>query len=261
MKIDCILTATNLNPLYCEFIPVFINIWKKLIPEADVVIILVAKQIPPQYLQYSKNIILFHPLEGIKTEFISQYIRILYPSILNYTGGILITDMDMIPMNRAYYVNNIAHISDEKFIYYRNALLNDQEIAICYNIATPSTWRKIGNISSLEQITIRLLDRYSQITYDGIHGGTGWGTDQLDLYKHVMDWNAVTNNFIHIKDQSSGFRRLDRSNMPQLSDQEKIFIQSGGYSDYHALRPLSLYKNINEEICNLILNVIHKKII
>ena len=40
------------------------------------------------------------PIENISTSFISQYIRILYPAILNYKSGILITDIDMLPMNR-----------------------------------------------------------------------------------------------------------------------------------------------------------------
>jgi len=254
MKIDCILTATNLNPLYCEFIPMFINMWKKLVPEADVIIILIANELPPKYLKYSKHIILFEPLEGIKTEFISQYIRTLYPSILDYSDGILITDMDIVPMNRRYYVDNIAQIPNSKFIYYRNVLLDSQEIAICYNIATPKTWSQISNISSLEDIDNRLLERYSQISYDGIHGGSGWATDQLDLYRNVMTWNSICHNFIFLEDQIAGFRRLDRGGMPQFSEQEKIFIQRGGYSDYHALRPFSSFQHNNEEILNLILN-------
>lgn len=257
MKIDCVLTASNLNPLYCEFIPTFIKMWNKLVPEADVIIILIANEIPPKYLKYSKNIILFHPLEGVKTEFISQYIRCLYPSILKYSGGILITDMDMLPMNRSYYVDNIAQIPDSKFIYFRDVLLDDQQIAICYNIATPTTWRQVSNISTLEGITSRLLERYSQISYDGIHGGYGWATDQLDLYKNLMTWGLESNHFISLQDHTSGFRRLDRSEMPQFSEHEKLLIQSGGYSDYHALRPFSSFENENEEICHLILNSNH----
>ena len=257
MKIDCILTATNLNPLYCDFIPLFISMWNKLLPEADVIIILIANDIPPKYLKYSNNIILFQPIEGLKTEFISQYIRTLYPSILKYSGGILITDMDIFPMNRAYYVDNIAYIPDSKFIYYRDALLDDKEIAICYNIATPATWGEVSNISCLEDISNRLLERYSQISYDGIHGGCGWATDQLDLYMNIMLWHTLTKNFVFLQDQTSGFRHLERVAMPKLSDQEKAFIRSGGYSDFHALRPFSSFKKINEEICDLILNSTH----
>ena len=36
--------------------------------------------------------------------------RILYPCILNSTGGVMITDMDMLPLNSQYYTK-----TDRKF--------------------------------------------------------------------------------------------------------------------------------------------------
>jgi len=40
MKLDCVLTAVNENPLYLEFIPIFIKTWNKLYPGIDVKILL-----------------------------------------------------------------------------------------------------------------------------------------------------------------------------------------------------------------------------
>ena len=51
MKLDCILTAVNDNPLYIEFIPIFVKTWNKLYPGIDVKIILVAKAITKEYMQ------------------------------------------------------------------------------------------------------------------------------------------------------------------------------------------------------------------
>ena len=42
MKIGTVLTASDLNPLYSEFIPNFIKAWSILFPEIDVVVVLVA---------------------------------------------------------------------------------------------------------------------------------------------------------------------------------------------------------------------------
>ena len=53
------------------------------------------------------NIIIFEPIKNILTSFTSQFIRLLYPCILNYKNGVLITDMDMLPMNNTYYTENI----------------------------------------------------------------------------------------------------------------------------------------------------------
>ena len=85
MKLDCILTAVNENPLYIEFIPIFIKAWKGLVPEVDVKIVMVANEIPTEYKEYSNYIILFPPIENISTSFIAQYIRILYPTTKPYT--------------------------------------------------------------------------------------------------------------------------------------------------------------------------------
>ena len=87
MKLEYVLTSCNLNPLYCDFIPIFIKAWKKLIPEIKIVIVLIAESIPEKFLNFSEYIKLFQPIENVSTAFVSQYIRILYPCILNSTGG------------------------------------------------------------------------------------------------------------------------------------------------------------------------------
>jgi hypothetical protein len=227
--------------------------WNKLIPEAEVKIVLIADHVPKKFSKFSRNIILFEPIANVRSEFISQYIRSLYPCILDFSNGILITDIDMMPMNRAYYVNNIEEIPNSKFVYYRDVLLDIKEIAMCYNVATPEIWSNIFGIKNLEDIKIYLKNTYSKIQYDGLHGGAGWNTDQLDLYSQVINWNAKTGNFVFLEDRITGYSRLDRIAMPVMSKELKIFIKNGGYSDFHALRPYSSYKSENDEICNLVL--------
>ena len=123
MKLSCVLTACNDIPLYYDFIPLFIKTWNKLYPDVDVKIIFISDSIPTKFIKYSDNLILFKPLPNISTAFISQYIRLLYPAILDYKYGILITDMDMLPMNRSYYTKNIEIFPDDKLIYLRTVLL------------------------------------------------------------------------------------------------------------------------------------------
>ena len=73
---------------------------------------------------------------------------ILYPCILNYENGIMITDMDMLPMNRTYYTEHIKSFDNSKFIYLRGDVCFDyNEIAICYNVAVPNVWKEIFNIN------------------------------------------------------------------------------------------------------------------
>lgn len=256
MKLDCILTSCNDNTLYCDFIPIFIKTWNKLYPDVDIKIIFIGNSIPDKFKEYNNNIILYIPESNISTAFISQYIRLLYPSLLNYTNGILITDMDMLPMNKVYYVKNIQEYSDDKFIYLRDVCLGGNEIAMCYNVAINKIWKEIFNINSIEDITIRLKEVFSSLTYGYQFRGCGWGSDQIDLYKYVMEWNIKTNNFIKMSDYNTGYSRLDRDSRDSfstnISEELKNKIKTGFFSDYHCLRPYSKYQDINEQIYNLL---------
>ena len=153
MKLDCVVSSCNLNPLYSEFIPIFIRTWKLLYPNVDVKIILISHILPTEYDIFSEHIILFPPLPDISTSLTSQYIRLLYPCILNYENGILITDIDMLPMNSTYFTDNIARFDNSKFVYLRNVCFEYHEISMCYNVGLRQTWSEIFNIHTLEDIT------------------------------------------------------------------------------------------------------------
>jgi hypothetical protein len=253
MKLDCVLTAVNDNNMYLDFVPIFIKTWNKLYPLVDVKIILISKEIPEHLKEYQDNIILFEPLSNISTAFISQYIRLLYPAILNYQNGILITDIDMLPMNKTYYIKNIENIDNDKFIYMRNVLLQDwKQIAMCYNVATNKVWNAIFQIKSLDDIKNTLINKYNEIKYVDGHGNSGWSTDQIDLYNSVMKWNTNTNKLIILNDTNTEFCRLDRIYLTTLNEQIFDNIKNGKYSDYHCCRPFKQYEILNNKIYELL---------
>lgn len=251
LKLDCVLTACNDNPMYMECIPMFIKSWNILYPYVDVKIILISDSIPNELNEYKNNIILFKPINDISTAFISQYIRLLYPCILNYNNGVLITDIDDIPMNKTYFVNNLKNISNGKFLYYRN-WEHDGEIAMCWQIATPKIWREVFNIYSLDEIINRIQDVYSKNKYIEGHGNVGWNTDQKELYTYIKLWNKKTKNFVTLNDNETGFNRLDRDNQCNMTDDIKSNIIEGKYSDYHICRPYSEHKEFNDSIIELL---------
>lgn len=258
MKLDCILTATNNNKLYADFIPSFIKHWKYLVPSAEVKIIFIDNVIPDEYIQYKDNIILFKPegeLSKMNTAFIAQFIRLLYPALLKYTGGVLITDMDMLPMNSSYYVDNIKNMPDNKFVYLRNVLFEHKEIAMCYNVACPPVWSDIFNIKTLEDVCTQIIEIYNKIEYDGNHGGKGWTTDQKEFFRRVMEWNQKTKNFVFLNDNRTGFLRLDRDDF--VIDKNLLnLIKAKKITDYHALRPYNTYKETNDTITKILCNEI-----
>ena len=254
MKLDCILTSVNNHPLYIDFVPLFIKTWNKLYPNVNVKIILINDNIPENLSQYENNIILFKPIKNVSTAFTSQYIRNLYPALLTqYKNGIMITDIDILPMNRNYYVKNIENFSNDKFVYLRHVCIKEhKQIAMCYNVATSNIWSDIFNIKNIEDINNRLTNVFSNIEHEEGHGKKGWCQDQIDLYKYVFDWNNKTNNFIILHDSNTGYKRLDRNTFDINNIQLQQLIHLGFFSDYHCYRPYNKYKDVNEKIYELL---------
>ena len=252
MILDCVLTAVNENLLYLDLVPIFIKTWNKLYPDVDVKIILIAKYIPKNLLLYKNNLIVFEPIKNVSTSFTSQFIRLLYPCILEYKNGVLITDMDMMPMNRSYYTENIKSYDNNKFIYYRgNVCLYEKQIAMCYNVATPKIWRDIFKINSLEDIITKIKVTYDNNIIKEGHGNIGWFIDQLTLYYNVFEWHKKTNNFIRLQENKTGFNRLD-ANFDINDNHIRQNIINGKYTDYHCYKPMSKYSEINYEVYNLL---------
>lgn len=245
------MTSCNLNKLYTDFIPIFVRSWKKLIPEIKIVIVLISDKIPDEYLEYSEHIRLFQPITGVSDSFISQYIRNLYPCILNSNGGVLITDMDMLPLNSNFYLENIEKY-DNKFIYYRGNLKLHNEYSMCYNVALSETWKDIFKIEEEDDITNRLKEVFSSLRHSEGHGAEGWNKDQLDLYTYINKWDKKEESFITLSDRRTGFQRLCRSRFSILNRKIERSIIKGKFSDYHALRPYMKYKETNDRIIDLI---------
>ena len=246
MKLDCIVTSVNNNPLYADFIPLFIKTWNKLYPHVDVKIIYIHTHIPENIKKYEKHIILFPPLPNVSPVFTSQYIRLLYPALLNYQNGIMITDMDILPMNRKYFSENIQHIQNHKFVCMRNCLLSEKQMAMCYCVANNKTWGNIFQIKTLDDVKTRLIK-----ISDHYNGNISWFLDQIHLYHNVKYWNSKTNNCVILNDRQTKFNRLDRNTFT-LNKQIKDAIKNGKYSDYHCYRPYNKYKEINEKIFELL---------
>lgn len=245
MHIGTVITATDTNPLYIEFIPMFIKAWKKVLPDIDIIILLIAEIIPEDYVSYKDNIILVKPIEGMHTAFHAQCIRLLYPrEVKRNTEAVIITDMDMIPLNNLYYTKHIESIDNSTFIVYRNVLL-PIEIPMCYVAALPNIW---SSIFGSENTEILLKQWYQHSRYSGVHAGSGWNTDQLVLTRLFKLWNG---NKVILNDIITKFNRLDRSHIFQTNiELLKEKIKAGEYSDYHCLRPFNKFSELNTLIVN-----------
>ena len=261
MKFTDILTATNMNPDYYKIIPTFINTWKYIFPEIKIHIILIAEEIIEELQPYNEYLKLFKPIDGIDTALTAQYIRILYPSLLTEAvGGIMITDMDMLPMGRKYYTKQIENITDDKFICYRPlSCVGPNEMVICYNISFYNVWRDIFKISSEQDIILTLKDVSKNNFYEGKHGGKGWNLDQLHLYSKTQEWNKNTGNLVILKEH---INEIFGNNLPKQTNyyvrlwkhynvhQIKYFLENDNMVDFHLPKPYD--KQTSDKILKLL---------
>jgi hypothetical protein len=165
MKIDFVLTAGNINSHYTNLYPLIYKIWKERF-NLDCYLILVADEIP-DYLEELKNyIILWKPIENINNIYVAQVIRILYPALFK-NKNILITDLDIFPVSRKYFIDSIKDVDDNKFISYTNRYFKQKMVAICYNVAKSEVWSDIFGINTEDYIRKFLIEYYNN-EYNGI---------------------------------------------------------------------------------------------
>ena len=279
MRLDCVLTATNDDPMYMDFIPIFVDAWKTLYPTTDVKVILIGERIPDKFRHYEKHIILFPHIQGIPSASISQYIRLLYPAILDYEEGILITDMDMLPMNDTYYSEPIKNMDRDAFIHYTHYGVGLDQVGICYNIARNATWAEIFGIRStkdieeclelvyktygigtsciMEQPHLRDCQRVISAVAPRLkqwdHELAYWVTDQLHLYEYLQIWKAKTERIILLPPgEEFGKARLNRGRDDPRNPEVEQKVRFGYYADYHAYRPYQEYKEVNDHVLSLL---------
>lgn len=241
MKFTTVLSACNNNPEYACFISYFIDSWKKLFPEVKCIVIYIDEIIPENLKKYEENIILFKPLPGISTKYISQNIRLYYPALLNVDGGVMITDIDMIPLNRDYYLKNIDQYDDDIFIVYRKA--SDDQFAMCYCLANSKVWGKTFDIKNIEDINKYLTENGK--FYTGVKGDRTWFFDQIILTIAIRKYQK----YVILNDKKQNFNRLDREYIDlYIKNSDKILksIKMGKYSDFHL--PKIEYKEFIEKV-------------
>ena len=237
-KFDCVLTAVNNNPDYIQYIPNFIKSWSFLFPEVDIKIIFINDEITPELKEYEQYITLFKPIPNIDTAFIAQNIRIYYPAILN-KKGVLVTDIDIYPLNRNYFENPTKNNTlANTFISYRpKGCVGNDQIALCYNMASSHIWSIISGVKGMNDIQLKLRQNYPRNygTYMPDPLGWlkhGWFKDQEDLYK------MVSKSTINIKYVGDGeFKRIDKLN--QTVDKINSLlprVKLQYYSDFIPLR-------------------------
>lgn len=179
MKLTTVISSVNNNPHYYKFIPYQIKYWARF--GANFKVVFCGDKIPDELNPYTDHIILWNRDLQLNDIYVAQNIRMYYAGFCCADDeAVILTDMDLFPVNLDYYFRDLEKYNGDEFlVYYRGYETN--QIYMCYNVAKPSTWRKLFKLTSLDDIS-GLLRKYYPSNYSGVPGREGWYQDQLILY-------------------------------------------------------------------------------
>ena len=262
LTIGTVLTACNAVSQYEDFIPIFIETWKTILPEADICILYIHHRLPTHLQKYKKHIQIFPIFHNISSAFVSQNIRILYPSLVERDDGVIITDIDMIPLSRDYFTTSLKTFSKKDFVSFRPVLKDVNQVPIIYNVATPSTWQKVNKLNNENMLRSVLSKMYEKTNYqsniENQNTNLSWYNDQEVLFKMLTHWDNNNTNWIVLSDQKTKFKRLDGRNHqwgggPFWNCKEvKENVLNDTYKDYHMRRPFKDHIETNNTILSYV---------
>lgn len=240
MKIKYVIMGSNMNPLYYDFWPIISKTWKEIFnitPVLGLICDTDSDFIKDEYGLVKK----FKSIDGIDDGLQSQIIRFYLPTLLD--DICIISDIDMLPLSKKYFINNIENFNENKFYVMTSdnpECLINKEYQMCYNIGKPELFKEILNI---ENSWVDFLYKLKNLNY-------GWTTDQRYLYDMINEYNDKE-KIVLLNRGFNGFanNRIDRA----IWRYDVNSVLNGYYIDSHLLRP---YKQYNLEI-NCLINLLY----
>lgn len=251
MKIDIVLTAGNLNHHYLQLFPLIHKVWKKRF-NLDCYCILISKDIPDYLNNLKEYIILFKPIEGLNDIYVAQVIRLLYP-VLFPEKTVLITDLDILPVKKEYFINPLEFVHNDTFVTYTERYKKQEMYAICYNVAKGKTFQKVFGISTEEEIVEKLKEWYDE-DYTGKKNCPGWYTDQKKLYEYFEMYDGYK---VVLFDKKIGYNRLHnraRDKEYIVKNFSEVLKDIENYSDIHCIKPFNKTKGVLNKIVKKLIN-------
>lgn len=233
LKIDRVILSCDTNPTYIQFWPIVAKAWKELIGIQPTLALIAEDDVDID--TSLGDIIRIKPIPNIPTSLQAQVIRLFLPAYFE-NEVCLISDIDMLPLNKDYFIDSIKNIPENKFVVYRNmAYGNMSRFPMCYNAGKGSLFKEIFKIRNINEISGKIKDWHSL--------KLGWDTDEKMLTKLLLNWNKVSKKCVFLNHNAMPERRIDR--LKWGYDKKKL--KEGYYIDAHMVRPLDkYYKEIKE---------------
>jgi hypothetical protein len=187
----------------------------------------------PKHLENDPAVKFFNAIPGWPTATQAQCIRLLYPALLQTQDAVMISDMDMIPLQRTFFTHGFHPFNNSQFVSLRGIDEGERQVYMCYVGAEPRTFGALFGIQSLNNIYERLAQWGCVAPSDGIKGKRGWCIDQILLYIHIK---KIPQSHLHLLPNTREFPRLDRGDPKswlEPTNQLENDIITGEFNDFH----------------------------
>jgi hypothetical protein len=238
--LDRVILSSNDNPLYLEFWPYAAKAWTQLIGIKPTLALIGDETVHVD--ESLGDVIRFKPLPGVPTGLHAQLIRLLLPAYFP-NDGCIISDIDQLPINKSYFIDQVRDISNNKFVIYNNLAYGPdaQRFAMCYVAALGKTFKEVFNIPDITCIP--------QIIKQWAEKKLGFDTDEFLLYNYVTSWQDYTTRCVKLNDNLGPWsnRRIQR----YLWYYDKQLLKNKYYVDACLIRPYREYKKDLDTLAQL----------
>lgn len=220
MKIDYVIIASDENPTYKDFYPVVAKKWNELGFKTYFINICDNDEIFENKWGIVHNI---KALEFVSTAFQSQVVRLFSSNFIE--GNLLMSDVDMLPLNKEYYNSYVNELTENNVIIYTGQPYTDVPYyPMCYILAHSNTLRNLLSIKNLS------FSDYCKMLFEKY--GEAWNTDEHFMYDEFQK----NKESLVIKSRDLK-RRVDRFRWGY----DYNLLKEGYYIDSHLLRPYAQY--------------------
>jgi hypothetical protein len=229
-----VILSSDLNHDYLDFWPLTSRAWSRLGIRATLILVAASDDVPRELVN-APNVVVFEPLPDVATSLQATLVRLLYAALIDAPGALVMSDIDLVPLNRGFFYEPLAALDERFFVSFRDDV-DDPEIAwpLPFNAASPATWGEVFGVASVEDVRARLAEWTRDMPYEG-RGATGWYTDQRKLRDALMAWSARDERLWMLSRWLTGERRLYRYDVTWW---RRALARGGYYTDLHV--PLDL---------------------
>lgn len=239
LKLDRVILGCDANPKYLAFWPIVAKAWREIVGIKPTLVLIADESVTVD--ETLGEVYRIPPVPGIPTWFQAQNIRLLFP--IKFPDEVcILSDMDMLPLARKFFVEQIDQYPDDNFIVYRDGAYakTTKKFPICYLAAKGRVFGEILGLNSEREIPTRLQDWFS---YE-----LGWETDELVFYHYLTNWAGYQQQVVKLGLGKRQDGELDRSKWHyQAAD-----VKAGKYYQAHLPRPYAQHQAAIGDLLKLI---------